>query len=133
MFDRRVLLKYSLMQLPGFFIIIVFLCVAAHLFPVPGWFVLCLILFWVAKDIILFPVTWRSYIPSEDPIEAMKGQSGIALEGLSPRGYIRVKGERWLAELAGGADSIEKDGVVRIVGMRGLTLLVRPEDGEEDS
>ena len=133
MFERRVVLKYSLLQLPGLFLFVVFLCVAGHFFPIPGWLVLSLILIWIVKDIVLFPVTWRSYGPSEGPILSMKGEIGIVLERLAPRGYINVRGERWRAELIEGAGSIEEGEKVRIIDVKGLLLLVHPEAGGEKS
>jgi membrane protein implicated in regulation of membrane protease activity len=58
----------------------------------------------------------------------MIGRRGVAEGQLAPTGYIRVSDELWKVEVIGGR-VIEKGEAVRIRGIRGLILLVEPEDG----
>lgn len=54
--------------------------------------------------------------------EGMMGQTGTAVETLNPVGSVRIKGELWIAESAGG--SIGKGEKIVVEKVNGLTLLV---------
>jgi membrane-bound ClpP family serine protease len=60
----------------------------------------------------------------------MLGGYGIVVDRLAPSGYIQVGGELWKAEATQEFQLIEKGRSVQVVGIRGLTLLVKPDDGE---
>ena len=47
---------------------------------------------------------------------------------LSPHGYVVIHGELWEAEVIGGK-TVEPGSRVQVREMRGLTLLVEPDDG----
>jgi membrane-bound ClpP family serine protease len=86
-----------------------------------------LIVAWIAKDVALFPLVWRSYDPRPSgPSEAMIGAVGMTRERLEPTGYIVVRGVLWRAQVAGGGPPIEPDQPVRVKTRRGLTLIVVP-------
>jgi membrane-bound ClpP family serine protease len=51
------------------------------------------------------------------------GTSGVAKTDLSPSGVVLAAGEQWTADSASGA-RIESGRRVRVVGQRGLTLIV---------
>lgn len=55
-------------------------------------------------------------------IDGLVGETGESLEELNPYGTIRVHGETWNAESAGG--KIDKGKKVRVVGIAGLQLRV---------
>ena len=55
--------------------------------------------------------------------EAMIGLEGEVVKPLTPEGVIKVRGELWKAYLA--KTSISTDEEVIVVGIKGLTLLVR--------
>jgi membrane-bound serine protease (ClpP class) len=57
-------------------------------------------------------------------MDELIGAEGVALGPLGPRGEVRVGHERWSAEAAGGA--IPAGSSVRVVGRRGLRLIVEP-------
>lgn len=59
--------------------------------------------------------------------KAVRGSQGVAEEQLAPTGYIRVSDELWKVEVISGG-VIEKGEAARIRGIRGLILLVEPED-----
>jgi membrane-bound serine protease (ClpP class) len=57
-------------------------------------------------------------------MDELLGAEGVALGELGPRGQVRVGHEQWSAEAAGGA--IPAGSGVRVVGRRGLRLIVEP-------
>ncbi|UCE33679.1 MAG: NfeD family protein [Deltaproteobacteria bacterium] len=127
--SRRVVIKYTLLQLPA----LVFLVLILHLIrlwvQMPAWLIWCMVGLWVVKDVILFPLTWRSYDQRRpgDP-NSMVGLRGIARDRLAPTGYVMVHGELWQAEVTEGGPPIEQGEEVRVQGIRGLTLIVQPEN-----
>jgi membrane-bound serine protease (ClpP class) len=54
---------------------------------------------------------------------AMLGRRALVIEGLNPRGRVRLDGEVWNAEAAG---QVEVGAEVEVTGVEGLTLRVRP-------
>jgi len=129
--SSRIITRYVLLQIPALVILFVLLVLAKRWIDLPSWFIWGLIGLWIAKDVALFPLTWRAY----DQDHARSGSSmigaiGIAEEKLNPSGYIRVRGELWKAEVVGNARPIERGEGVRIQGTRGLTLLVSRADHE---
>ena len=61
--------------------------------------------------------------------EFLVGERGVAEEDLNPRGYVRVRGELWHAELIeSGAAKIPEGRGVLVREVRDLTLLVVPDD-----
>jgi membrane protein implicated in regulation of membrane protease activity len=130
--SSRIIVKYVLLQVPALVILVVLIGLAKRWIDLPSWFVWGLICLWIAKDIALFPLTWRAY--DKDGSRAgstLLGARGIAEERLNPSGYIRVGGELWQAEAIDDAPFIEKGEGVLIRGIRGLTLLVSRCDHEE--
>jgi len=121
----RIIIRYVILQIPALSLLIVLVVLAEHWVDLHSWFIWGLIGLWIAKDLALFPLTWRAYDQDQArPGSSMIGARGIAEEKLDPSGYIRVGGELWKAEAAGNARPIEKGEGVRIQGIRGLTLLV---------
>ena len=130
--SSKILLRYFLLQLPGIFfiaaLIILLYLIKAVSFKVI-WIVLAV---WVIKDIVLYPLVWRSYDLSPNPGKAsMIGQRGVALEAINPAGYVMVNGESWSARLKNKKSVIRKDEPVYVSDVQGLTLIVRPLTPEE--
>jgi membrane protein implicated in regulation of membrane protease activity len=123
--SRQVLLRYALLQLPGLAALIVSLLLIRHWINIPTWAVWTFILLWVIKDLVLFPFVWRAY-DKRSP-NAMSGSRGIAVDRLSPSGYVRINGELWRASVTDGDSAIEKGAVITVRGMRGLTLIVQSD------
>jgi membrane protein implicated in regulation of membrane protease activity len=92
-----------------------------------------IVVLWLAKDAILFPFVWRSYDRSRPSVHSLVGTEGTVEERLAPAGYVRIRGELWQAERMGTDSPIEKGAIVRIEGIRGLTLLVVPKDSLDRS
>ena len=127
--STRIVVRYSLLQLPAIGLLLIALVLVQRWVVVSDWVFWGSIIFWITKDIILFPFTWRAYDwdgARED--RPMVGARGIAQETLDPSGFIQVRGELWKADVWGGGRSIEKGERVRVREMKGLTLLVQPDD-----
>jgi len=125
--SRRIVIKYTLLQLPA----LVFLALILHLIRVwvqmPAWLIWGLVGLWVVKDVILFPFVWRSYDQDRHTdANTMIGLRGIAKERLAPSGHVEVHGELWQAEVMEGPP-VESGKGIRVRGIRGLTLIVQPD------
>lgn len=131
--SARVVMRYALLQLPGVILLVLFLVLARRWFDIPSWLVYGFLALWVTKDVILFPLVWRSY-DRDQPGDKnrMLGAHGIARDRLAPSGYILVHGEIWQAEVMEGGTPIEKGEGVLVRGTRGLTLIVQPDNEETE-
>ena len=125
MWSTRVLLKYSLVQLPAAVVIFLILMLVSQWITIPAWLVWCLIGLWILKDLILYPFVWRAYDwDSSGKSDMMTGRFGIAKEKLDPSGYIIVRGELWKARVIDESMRIEKGEKVFVKARKGLTLQV---------
>jgi membrane protein implicated in regulation of membrane protease activity len=122
----RIATRYALLHVPGLILLILILPSVQRWTELPPWFFWGFVLLWIVKDMVLFPFVWRAYDWScPMHVHALVGTEGIAQERLAPSGYIRVHGELWKAEVIRDGPPIEKGGVARIQGIRGLVLLVQ--------
>ena len=64
----------------------------------------------------------RKYYTSEPVEERMRGETGLAVSALDPRGHARIRGELWQAVSIEG--SLPAGTCVRVRSLRGLVLLV---------
>ncbi|MFP3870435.1 MAG: NfeD family protein [Syntrophobacteria bacterium] len=129
--SARVVIRYALLQVPATVLLILLLLMVRRWVELPTWFICGLIALWIAKDIALFPFLWRAYDPdSAAPAHSIEGARGVAVDHLDPSGYVRVRAELWKAEVLEGEPSIEPGAPVRVCGVNGLTLLVRPDSEE---
>jgi membrane protein implicated in regulation of membrane protease activity len=93
------------------------------------WAMVGLFLVWVIKDLTLYPFVRRAYEgKSRTGHERLIGAEGIVEEQLAPSGYVRVGAELWRAEAMRGDEPIARGSRVRIHAVRGLTLLIEPEE-----
>jgi len=122
----QVVMRYALFQIPGLVLLILILILVRRWVDFPPWFFWGSVFIWIVKDAFLFPFVWRAYDWSRSKdVHSLVGTEGIVEERLAPSGYIRVHGELWHAEAMKGA--VDKGQDVRIIDIRGLTLLVEPE------
>jgi len=122
----QVVMRYALFQIPGLVLLILILILVRRWVDFPPWFFWGSVFIWIVKDAVLFPFVWRAYDWSRSKdVHSLVGTEGIVEERLAPLGYIRVHGELWHAEAMKGA--VDKGQDVRIIDIRGLTLLVEPE------
>jgi membrane protein implicated in regulation of membrane protease activity len=98
---------------------------------VPDWAAAGIIALWVVKDAVMFPFVRIAYQPdSRGGAASLVGARGTAQDALSPSGYVRISAELWRAELRPGTPPVEPGDRIRVLGVRGLTLVVEPDDGE---
>lgn len=126
--SARVVLRYALLQIPFTALVIAVLLLVRKWVDLPIWFICGLVAFLVIKDIAMFPLVWRAYDPDDPALtNTMEGARGIALNDLHPSGYVEIGAERWQAEVIEGGPPIRRGQRVRVHGIRGLTLLVQPD------
>jgi len=123
----RIVIKYVLLQIPGTVLVILILLAIDQRLGLPSWLLWGIILGSILKDILLFPFVWRSY--DSKSTHPMVGVRGVAVDRLSPSGYVRVHGQLWQAELAKGYTSVDAGRQVRVVDAKGIKLIVKPESG----
>jgi membrane-bound ClpP family serine protease len=123
----KIILRYTLLQLPVIFILIFFLILSQKNESIPTVLVWSLLILWIIKDIILYPLMWRAYdLKDSQKRHPMIGLQGITYNCLNTSGYIRIRGELWRAKPAEGISFIKKGEKVEVCGIEGLTLLVKP-------
>jgi len=121
-----------LLQIPGWILVGGLLALGVRWWGLSLRLALALFGVWLLKDAVLFPFLRVAYEPGGGGgADALVGARGIASQSLDPRGYVRVGAELWRAEVADGARPIPRGGGVRVRNVRGLTLEVEPEAGEE--
>ncbi|MEZ4598283.1 MAG: NfeD family protein [Syntrophotaleaceae bacterium] len=127
-------LRYLLMNLPGMIGLILVLILIGHWISLPGWMFWLILGLWIAKDFLLFPFVWRSYLPTDSTDSAsLAGQKGVVKKRLDPGGYIEVRGELWRAERMSPGPPVEVGRIVHIRRREGLSLFVTEDDcGEID-
>ena len=124
----RVILRYTLFQIPSLVILILTLVIIRTWFNLPGWLTGLCITVWVLKDIILFPFVWRAYDPeTRGHSKRMIGKQARVVERLAPQGYVELNGELWRAIIEQEKSPVEKHALVRVLDVKGLTLLVESE------
>ena len=127
-----VIIRYAVLQLLGLVAFAGALLGVRHwLLSYPLWLFWLLVAVWMAKDVALYPLVWKSYDThgAPDPGPAV-GTTGVARQTLDPCGYVEIGGELWRAELNGEAGAVGRGGKVRVTGRQGLTLFVEPEGPE---
>jgi len=118
-----------MLQAPGTLLLTLGLVLIRRWVPLPLWLIALLVLAWIVKDALLYPLLRQAY-ELDGPVRSntILGERAIARERLAPSGFVRVRGELWRAELPAGESVVEEGGAVRVVGSRGMTLLVEREE-----
>ena len=121
----RIVLRYTLLQLPGQALFVLILVLVRQWVNLPDHLIWGLIGLSVGKDILLFPFLWRHYGPRYLPDRfQMVGRRGLALTRLNPSGYVHVHGERWHARTSEATVPIEKGEEICVDAIDGLELTV---------
>jgi membrane-bound ClpP family serine protease len=122
----RVIIRYTLFQIPEILLLGVVLYGLYIWFSVPMWMLVTIMGIWIAKDFIWFFFIWRVYeIPRSDKDPRLEGEVGVVIEPLNPQGYVKIRGELWKAKSEGDI-SIQVNAKVDVVDHKGLVLIVRP-------
>ena len=123
------LVKYLLLQIPGWAAAALILWLLWSWIGLPAWAAIGLFVADLAKDLVLYRFLRHAYADGPSEVigpEVLVGARGVAEGDLAPSGYVRVRGERWRAEalapgIAGGA-------AVIVRRVRGLSVQVEPLD-----
>jgi membrane protein implicated in regulation of membrane protease activity len=124
--------RYTLLQIPGWVGAGLIVYAARNWVGLADWIAVGIFAVFVAKDFVLYRFVKHAYEArwKPGPVELI-GQRGIAVEPVAPSGYVRVRGELWMAEVARGAEPVPADAPIRVQAVRGDTLLVMvAPDGE---
>ncbi|MEX0732759.1 MAG: NfeD family protein [Aquisalimonadaceae bacterium] len=126
------LLRYSLLQVPGYLVLVVLLYMAWYQEWLDAGTAAVVMGFWVFKDAVLYPL-YRPALqgPAPTGAQALVGTEATAYTVIDPRGLVLVRGERWQAQSAEGT-RIPPRTRVRVVAGRGLLLQVTPVDPQID-
>ncbi len=128
---RRLILRYTLLQLPGYATLVLAFILAEQIVDFPEYAVWGVLGLWVVKDIALFPFVGRYYDPGINrDWFSMIGRQGVAQKPLTPTGTVRIKGELWKAELVNSDAPVDTGRPVVVRNVRGLTLQVAPRDND---
>jgi membrane protein implicated in regulation of membrane protease activity len=120
--------KYILFQLPELSVVCVLAIGARGWVGLPDWAAAGIIAVWVIKDVVMFPFVRIAYQPgSQGGATRMVGARGTAQDALQPSGYVRLSAELWRAELQPGSPPVKPGDRVRVIEVRGLTLVVEPD------
>lgn len=118
--------RYTAFQVPGWVLAGAAGWWAHGALDLPIWAAAGILVFWIVKDMALYPLLRTAYEVNEaPPVERLIGARGVPIEPLAPSGYVRIGNELWQAETTDAA-RIERDVPVEVVGARGLLLSVRP-------
>lgn len=128
---KAVLIRYTCFQLPDLLILLLVLALLGQWVDIPARWKWGVIVFWVLKDIALFPLLWPAYEKTPSHVrDTLIGARGLAAEKLDPFGYIRIQGVLWQAKVCPG-ECVEKGDPVQVEGVDGIVLTVRHCGREE--
>ncbi len=129
----RLLLRYAAFQLPELGVVGCVLAIGHQWGAFSGRAAVVLFALWLAKDVLMFPVTRAAYAPDDGrSTREILGAVGVAHEGLDQDAYVRIGPELWRARRAPGCRPIAPGQLIRVVALEGLTVLVEghSEEGE---
>ncbi len=131
-FRGRTLLRYTLFQIPDLILLSLGVAAAVRWWGLPVLAAYGLVALWIVKDVVLFPILRVAY-ESEggSGVDAICGALGVVTQPLAPAGYVRLGSELWRAELVSGDGPVAEGSAIRVVEVRGLTLLVEPLNASE--
>ncbi len=119
--------RYVLLQVPEWVLVAIVLYGLRLWLNLPGWAALLVFAIVVVKDFLLYPFLRRAFETDRRTVlDRMLGESGVVIQAIAPRGYVKVRGELWRAEAYGGGE-IPAGARVRVVASHSMTLTVTPE------
>ena len=123
------LLRYALFQIPGIAGVALLAYALWRWVGLPAEVAIAAVALWVAKDVALYPLLRRAHEVTPEGAAVLIGRRGIARRRLAPNGTVSFGVELWRAEIAPAAEPIDAGAAVRVVAVRGLTLIVAADDG----
>ena len=123
---RKIIIRYSLFQIPSLLIITLLVFTVNHWYILDNAIIVMIILFWILKDILIFPFVWKAYSHKDrDKSKTILNQHGVAVDSINPKGFVKINGEIWQAELVELNDPINQGQPIEVVEIDGLKLKVR--------
>lgn len=116
--------RYLVAQLPGAVLVGVGLWLFWGETGLPGWMGVAFFVFWIGKDVLLYPLMRRAYESADVRAQRLVGERGVARTELAPDGQVEVGGERWRARAIEGEEPLAAGDAVRVRGVDRFTLLV---------
>ena len=114
--NRKIIIRYSLFQIPSLLIVILLVFTVNHWYRLDNVIIMIIILLWVLKDILIFPLVWKAYsLKDRDKSKTILNEIGTAIDTINPRGFVKINGEIWQAELVQSGDPIYKSELVDVV------------------
>ena len=110
--------RYWLFQIPGLALTCGVVAVATIWFGLPFWACGVVLVLWIVKDALLYPLLKNSYetnVPTGS--ERLIGSTGVVTQRLNPEGYIKVGAELWQARSSAVIDTGESVTVERSEAM----------------
>ena len=82
---------------------------------------------WIGKDFALYPAL-RGALADDSvmPSDLLVGAAGVVTRSRGREGYVRIGAELWRAEPVHDAPSLGVGSEIRVLEVRGLTLIVEP-------
>ncbi len=126
---NETLVRYCLLQIPGLTVIGFILWMLLERDVVSFTTAALIWLGWLVKDIVMYPFVKDAYSPNRKAArEKLIGERGVVVRPLSPRGFVRVRGELWQAELVSrdeaGGDALPEGTAIRVHAAGGMCLQV---------
>ena len=122
--QRQGSFDYLVLQVPDIILAAAILWALHRWAGLPARWSVALFVLWVLKDLAMYAVLRRTFMPPATGPESLVGTRAVTQEALAPSGYVRVGSELWLAETAHPHEVIAPDTPVVVRAFRGLTLLV---------
>jgi membrane protein implicated in regulation of membrane protease activity len=119
-------IRYLFFQLPGWIIAATLLIGLYYWGIFSQWVAVLCFSAYVLKDLILYPITRKAYETNvRTGSQALVGNRGVAVEDLSPEGYVRIRGELWRAVSDPADRAISTGTEVEILEANGIMVSVR--------
>jgi membrane-bound ClpP family serine protease len=129
----RTIARYTLFQIPDLILLSLGLAAAVRWWGFPVLAAYGVVALWIVKDVILFPILRVAYESSSSGgVEGILGALGVVTQPLVPSGYVWLGSERWKAELVSGSGPVSVGSAIRVIEVRGLTLIVEPVISAEE-
>lgn len=124
--NRKVIIRYSLFQIPSLLIVMLLVFSVNHWYRLDNVIIMIIILLWILKDILIFPFVWKAYCHKDrDKSKTILNEIGTAIDTINPKGYVKIRGEIWQAELDDIGIPICQGESIEVVEINGLKLKVR--------
>ncbi|MCH8890940.1 MAG: NfeD family protein [Myxococcales bacterium] len=128
----RTLVRYTLFQIPGLILLGLGVAAAVRWWNLSVFIAYGVVVVWIAKDVIMYPILRVAYEAGDSSgVEGIHGAFGVVTQPLVPSGYVKLGSERWKAELVCGDGTVSVGSAIRVVELRGLTLIVEPVTSAE--